>query len=178
MPSQSTSCANHLLMQTATSLSPISFCTIHWKCYIRVLCSRVWTQLRWSTKKNWHRHSHSLCQRFFINVCQIFLNYQHREKSLTEVFWLWRDVKAVKTIPNRSSWQTESDSFNSFSPIQKHQAPNSEQLIDNMLLSFPQSWKDQTPDTTSWKQNFLCICILRTSKVGCSVQRKLREAIL
>ena len=111
----------------------------------------------------------SLCQRFFINVGQIFLNYQHREKSLTEVFWLWRDVKAVKTIPNRSSWQTESDSFNSFSPIQKHQAPNSEQLIDNMFLSFPPSWKDQTPksDTTSWKQNFLFICILRTSNVEC-----------
>ena len=102
----------------------------------------------------------SLCQRFFTDVGQIFLNYQHREKSLTEVFWLWRDVKAVKTIPNRSSWQTESDSFNSFSPIQKHQAPNSEQLIDNMLPSFPPSWKDQTPksDTTSWKQNFLFIC--------------------
>ena len=111
----------------------------------------------------------SFCQRFFINVGQIFLNYQHREKSLTEVFWLWRDVKAVKTIPNRSSWQTESDSFNSFSPIQKHQAPNSEQLIDNMFLSFPPSWKDQTPksDTTSWKQNFLFICILRTSNVEC-----------
>ena len=111
----------------------------------------------------------SFCQRFFINVGQIFLNYQHREKSLTEVFWLWRDVKAVKTIPNRSSWQTESDSFNSFSPIQKHQAPNSEQLIDNMFPSFPPSWKDQTPksDTTSWKQNFLFICILRTSNVEC-----------
>ena len=91
------------------------------------------------------------------------------KKSLTEVFWLWRDVKAVKTIPNRSSWQTESDSFNSFSPIQKHQAPNSEQLIDNMFLSFPPSWKDQTPksDSTSWKQNFLFICILRTSNVEC-----------
>ena len=120
----------------------------------------------------------SLCQILLTNVGQIFLNYQHREKSLTEVFWLWRDVKAVKTIPNRSSWQTESDSFNSFSPIQKHQAPNSEQLIDNMFLSFPPSWKDQTPksDTTSWKQNFHFIWILRSLNVGCSVLCKLRES--